>query len=82
MSNCNCCCEIVKLTESSWFRNSPLKVEMFTIALLKHLLYLMNICNRCCENIKLIHSNNQINKIHRSTLRLVYEMDDANFDNS
>ena len=59
-SNCNCCCEIVKLTSkltvSKLFRNSPLKVEMSTIALLKHLLYFINICNRCSEIFKLAHS--------------------------
>ena len=55
MSNGNCCCEIVKLTESN-FWNSPFKVEMSTIVLLKHLLYLMNIFSRCCEIVKLTHS--------------------------
>ena len=38
------------------FQNSPFKVEMSTTALLKHLLYLMNIFNRSCETVKLTHS--------------------------
>ena len=38
-----------QLFGESMFWKSPLQVQMFTIALLKKFLYLMNSCNYCCE---------------------------------
>ena len=36
---------------------SHLQVQLFTTALLKHLLYFMNKCNYCCEIVKLTKNN-------------------------
>ena len=38
----------------------------------KYCLLILMFCNKT--------SNNQINKIHKRTLRLVYEMEDVNFE--
>ena len=70
MSYCNCCCEIVKLTESNCskftlksgnvyncsFKTFTILKDVKELSFLIFLLYLMSICNRSCEIVKSIHS--------------------------
>ena len=46
--------------------------EAYTMSAFKYCPLIWMFCNKA--------SNNQINKIHKRTLRLVYEMEDANFE--
>ena len=46
--------------------------EAYIISAFKYYLLIWMFCNKT--------SNNQINKIHKPTLRLIYEMQDADFE--
>ena len=63
---------LTRIRRFLWREQAKYLSEAYIMSAFKYFHLIWMFCNK--------NSNNQINKIHKSTLRLVYEMEDANFE--